>query len=253
MTLNETEIILGGLRLTHLSKDKVLELLLKESMEFKAAFVVTPNTGHLAHLRTDTKYQNAMKSALISVPDGWPLALLASIALRRQIGRISGSDLIFPLCELAARESLSVGFLGGEQGALEKASIFLKKKIPNLNILYLEPYPLAKNDDEIYQSKVVHEINQKGMNFLFVGLGCPKQEIFVNEILCGSNVGVILCIGAGIDFISGQKKRAPLFLQKLGFEWLYRMCQEPRRLARRYMRAFAETLLLVSKIVFKCF
>jgi exopolysaccharide biosynthesis WecB/TagA/CpsF family protein len=167
-------------------------------------------------------------------PDGqpvrWALNRLHRTGLR---DRVYGPELMMRLCRRAAKEGVPVYLYGGGPEVIEKLRDNLLEKYPALIVAGAEspPFrPLSPEEDEA----VVRRINESGAGIVFVGLGCPKQDHFAYEHRRRINA-VQVCVGAAFDFHAGNKKMAPRWMQRRGLEWLFRLCQEPRRLWRRYL------------------
>ena len=143
---------------------------------------------------------------------------------------------MFPrVCELASKKKYKVFLLGAKDGVAKEAAKRLEEKYEGLNIVgtHSPIFGFEKNKWEI--EGVINMINQSKPDILAVGLGAPKQEKFLYKYRELLKVPVSLAIGASIDFEAGNIKRAPIWMQKLGFEWLYRLLKEPKRMYKRYL------------------
>lgn len=197
--------------------------------------IVTPNVDHIVRYQKDHEFRKIYKSATLVFADGVPLIWASKILKTPLKEKISGSDMFPKICELAANKGYSVFFLGGRPGAADKAAAVLKSKFPNLNVcgIYCPPLGFEHNTDE--SAKIINLITNAKPDILFVGLGSPKQEkwIYYNKELI--KVPVSIGIGVSFEFIAGIVKRAPELFQKIGLEWFWRFCMEPRRLWKRYL------------------
>lgn len=201
----------------------------------KAFPVFTINLDHVVKLRRDTAFREAYERAPIVLPDGFPIVLTGRLQ-RRNVQRTTGSDLIEPLCEEAARRGLPILLYGSTFETLTKAARYLKSHHPDLEIagIYAPPNGLDVLSDQASES--IDFIRNSGARICFVALGAPKQEIFADRCAQQMDDGIaFLCIGAGLDFLAGQQRRAPKVFQKTGMEWLWRLMNNPRRLAKRYL------------------
>jgi N-acetylglucosaminyldiphosphoundecaprenol N-acetyl-beta-D-mannosaminyltransferase len=181
----------------------------------------------------DPDFQRIVNAADRVTPDGVPLVA----ALRRlgipQAQRVYGPTLTPIVCQHAAELGLAVGFYGGTSEVLDALARELLARFPKLKIpfAYAPPFrPLSEPED----AAIVEAIDAAGVEILFVGLGCPKQERWMaahRESLRCTMVGV----GAAFDFIAGAKSQAPRWMRRRGLEWLFRLLAEPRRLWRRYL------------------
>jgi len=182
--------------------------------------------------RDDPAFQRLVNAADLVTPDGMPLVW----ALRR-LGiagaeRVYGPELTPHVCAWAAAEGLQVGFYGGRPEVLEALVHNLVARFPGLRVAFAHSPPFAPPTPE-EDAQVVEAILDSGVQILFVGLGCPKQERWMaahREVLPCAMVGV----GAAFDFLAGCKPQAPRWMRDAGLEWLFRLASEPRRLWRRY-------------------
>lgn len=200
-------------------------------------FVVTPNVDHVVrlHKNTDAEFGKAYERASLILADGMPLVWASRLLKKPLKGRIAGSDLVEPLCERAAAKGKTVYFLGGSPEAAGKAEDRLMRKYPALKIAGSYSPPFGFEFDSVENGKIVRNINSAKPDYLFVALGSPKQEKWISGHIDEMNIKVALCVGAALDFLSGQVHRAPRGVRRIGFEWLWRLVQEPRRLGKRYL------------------
>lgn len=200
----------------------------------KNGYVVTPNIDHIVKLETDTNLQKVYRDADIILTDGKPMIWMSKLYGTPIKEKVSGSDLFPRLCELAAKKDYRVFLLGAAEGVAVKAAANLQKKFPGLIIAgtYSPPFGFEKDEAEI--AKIIDIVTAASPHILIVGLGCPKQENFIYQYRDALLVPVSLGLGASIDFEAGILKRAPKILADHGFEWLYRVAQDPKRMAKRY-------------------
>lgn len=199
----------------------------------ESRYVSICNVHSVVTTTRDVEFKIAVNNADMATPDGAPIAW----ALRR-LGypaqqRINGPDLMMRYLAEAERLDQVVFFYGSTEATLAKLRIALAKQFPLLRIggTYSPPFrPLTREEDE----KVVDMINASGAHVVFVGLGCPKQEKWMYDHR-GRVHAVMIGVGAAFDYHAGVIKRAPLWWQHNGLEWLYRLGSEPRRLFMRYM------------------
>lgn len=179
-------------------------------------------------------YSEIVNKGDLVVPDGMPLVWAQYLMGYSGARRIRGYDLTLELCAHAERTSMPVGFYGSSPSVLEATVSNLLLLYPKLNIVYKLSPPfreLTDNEDRA----IINEINASGAQLLFVGLGCPKQEIWMAKHRANLKC-VMVGVGAVFDFISGNKKHAPQWMQTIGLEWLFRFGTEPRRLWKRYLK-----------------
>lgn len=199
----------------------------------ESRYVCICNVHSAVTTTRDVEFKIAVNNADMSTPDGAPIAW----ALRR-LGhpsqeRINGPDLMMKYLAEAERLDQVVFFYGSTQETLARLRTALAKQFPLLRVggTYSPPFrPLSREEDEA----VVDMINDSGAHVVFVGLGCPKQEKWMADHKGRVNA-VMIGVGAAFDYHSGVLRRAPLWWQHNGLEWLYRLGSEPRRLFKRYM------------------
>lgn len=203
--------------------------------EGNGAYVVTPNVDHMIKLHQDDTFAKIYADADLILADGTPIMWFAKGFGTPLKEKVSGSDLFPRVCKMAADEKLSVFFLGGMEGVAKQAAKVLKRRYPTLSIVGIISPPFGFEKDETQMEEICKAIRDAGPDILFVGLGAPKQEKFFEAIKERVNVPVALHIGGSFDFVAGTIKRAPKWMSKIGLEWFYRMCKEPKRMFKRYM------------------
>jgi len=185
------------------------------------------------------------KAGLI-VPDGMPLVWLLKATGKNDVERVYGPDLMLKVCQQAAEERSSIFLLGGTSGQSKQLKTALQKKFPQIKIVGHVDTPLRPITKRKNQ-QIIKQINASRAQIIFVGLGCPHQERWMIDNLPNLKNGVAIGVGAAFDFITGSVKQAPRWLQNIGLEWLFRLAQEPRRLAYRYLVLNSLFILLVTK------
>lgn len=198
--------------------------------------IFTLNLDHLYKLKRQPLFRAAYASARFVTADGAPVAFLASLKGVR-VERTTGSDLVVPLSKAAAENRLPLYLFGTNADILERAARFLKHTVgPDLVIVGSSAPERDFDPDGAAADAAIDAITKSGARLCFVALGAPKQELFsARAVARGGQTGFV-CIGAGLDFLVGAQSRAPLFMQKCGLEWLWRLLKDPRRLAPRYAR-----------------
>jgi exopolysaccharide biosynthesis WecB/TagA/CpsF family protein len=179
------------------------------------------------------------------VPDGqpvrWALNLLYEARLK---DRVYGPNLTGKICERAATEGVPVYFYGSTQKTLELLRKKIKETWPTLQVAGMEPSKFRRLSIEEKQD-VVQRIRNSGASIFFVGLGCPRQEIFAFEFRQTLDMP-ILAVGAAFPFLAGSVSQAPVWMQNAGLEWLFRLVSEPKRLWRRYVYLNPAYLFLLA-------
>jgi N-acetylglucosaminyldiphosphoundecaprenol N-acetyl-beta-D-mannosaminyltransferase len=197
-------------------------------------YVVTPNAHHIVMLQKDADFRKVYQQARWVVPDGVSLLWAARFLSMPLSGRVNGTDLLESLCAMSANLGLKVFFLGGRPAAAQKAAAVLQQRHPTLEInTYCPPYGFHTDPQE--QERISAAIRAAAPDLLFVGLGAPKQELWIANHYQALNVPVSLGIGVSFELVSGMVTRAPQWMQNVGLEWFFRLLMEPRRLWQRYL------------------
>ncbi len=197
--------------------------------------LVTPNVDHIVRLSRDTEFVDAYRRASVVLADGMPVVWASRWLGRPLKERVTGSDLLPLVCGLAAEGGYSVYLLGAMPGVAETAIANLKRRFPGLRVAGCYSPPFGFERDEAENAAIIQRINTALPDILFLGLGPAKQEKWIARHVDALDIRLALCIGAGIDFLAGSVQRAPVWMQRSGLEWLYRLRREPQRLWRRYL------------------
>jgi N-acetylglucosaminyldiphosphoundecaprenol N-acetyl-beta-D-mannosaminyltransferase len=213
-------------------------------------FVISAVNAHFVNI---AQKHPALASFLfesdLNVADGVSL-VMASRFLRKQLPeRVTGIDLMIELCSLAARNGRSVYLLGGMEGAAEGARVTLQHRFPALRILGVDRPPMGREFEPNVVQAVRERITNARPDFLFVCMGVPRQEFWIEAFTRDLPVKVVMGNGAAFDVLAGFFQRPPVWVQKAGMEWFYRLAKEPQRLWKRYLIGnvqFAETVLAQS-------
>lgn len=224
----------GAVSLTHATWAELLEDIEVHLTEKRGFALATLNLDHIVKLKRDLAFREAYLAQTHVVADGNPIVWLSGMA-GREVELIPGSDAIRPLVEVAARTGRPIAFLGSTQETLDAAGKALKAEFPGLQIAAAIAPPYGFDPKGDAAAEALAEIEKSGAGLCLLALGAPKQEVLAarGRKLVPS-VGFV-SIGAGLDFISGQQKRAPEWVRRLALEWLWRMLSNPARLANRYM------------------
>lgn len=201
----------------------------------KGAAVYTPNVDHVMLVEHHEALRAAYASVELSVPDGMPVVWGARLLGHAVPERVSGSDLLMPVLERAALCDFGVYFFGANERTLQRARAALAVKLPALRVLgaacpQVDP-GAAVDAFEAWCAP----IRASGASLVVVALGAPKQELFIARARAGLPGVVFLALGAALEFLAGTQQRAPVWMQRTGFEWAYRLACEPQRLAHRYL------------------
>jgi N-acetylglucosaminyldiphosphoundecaprenol N-acetyl-beta-D-mannosaminyltransferase len=214
-------------------------------------FVVTPNVDHVLILQENAGLRRAYAEAALVVADGWPVVVASQLLRRPLPERVPGSDIVPAVFGAAhGRTPLRVFLLGAGKGVAERAQQRIHDRWHHVHVTgtYSPPFGFEKDPDE--NENILRRIEVASPDLLLVGLGAPKQELWVHQHRARIAARVALCIGATIDFIAGEKPRAPRWVQRVGFEWFHRMISEPKRLVPRYAKnAYVFPQLVVQELL----
>ncbi len=195
--------------------------------------VFTPNVDHVVVAEREPRLRAAYARCSLALADGQPLVWTSGLLGLRLPEKVSGSDILRPLFELAARRKYRVYLLGAAPGVVEEAARRLKDELGLEVCGFSAPHVrLLPGPDE---AAVVERVRVARPDLLLVFLGAPKSEIFLDRVRDQLVPAVAVSLGASLDFYVGRVRRAPRWMQRTGLEWLFRLLQEPRRLAKRYL------------------
>jgi N-acetylglucosaminyldiphosphoundecaprenol N-acetyl-beta-D-mannosaminyltransferase len=195
--------------------------------------VYTPNVDHVIQAESNVAFRGAYEHASLSLADGMPLVWVAGLLDCPLPGRVAGSDLLVPLMELAGRRSWSVYLMGGAPGVAEAAARLLAERF-GIRVAGWDA-PVIRSDGSDVTGDSIGRASAARADLVLVALGPPKQELWIHRASDALRPAVALGIGAGLDFLIGRHKRAPVWISAAGLEWMFRLIQEPRRLWRRYL------------------
>lgn len=193
----------------------------------------------------DESYRVIQNSALLALPDGKPLSVVSRKRGYPQAERVAGPDLMAEIFKASVQKGYCHYFYGSTQETLTALSNQLQEKYPGIRIEGMEAPPfreLTREED----AACIARINQAEADIVWVGLGAPKQEIWMYAHK-DSIKGLMIGVGAGFDFHAATVKRAPKWMQNIGMEWFYRLCQNPKRLWKRYVSTNWRFIRLLQK------
>lgn len=200
-------------------------------------YVVTPNVDHAVLFHENAQLRAAYRDSAMTLADGYPLVWASRWLGQALPERVPGSDLVPGLFTAWDQpRPLRIFLLGAGPGVALRAAERIRQQWPSVQTVdtYCPPLGFERSEEEC--ETILTRIAEVTPDVLVVGLGAPKQEIWVHRHQARIRAKVALCVGATIDFLAGEKKRAPRWMQKSGVEWLHRMCTDPKRLVKRYAR-----------------
>ncbi len=231
-----------GVGINTLNLDAATEIVLEAAHQNGFTGYVTVTGVHgVMESQADEKLRHIHNSSFLSTPDGMPMVWLGRWAGFPKMDRVYGPDLMAKVCRDGQQQGMRHYLFGGGDGVAEKLRSVLEKKFSKIQIVgtHTPPFRPLTEDEE---RALVAELKQLKPHFFWVGLSTPKQERFMHDFLekyardleeIGHGM-VFFGVGAAFDFHAGLVSQAPRWIQRSGFEWLYRLCMEPRRLFKRY-------------------
>lgn len=246
MCLTTQNII--GFPVTCLSFNEQMETILKWAHDRLTKVVCVCNVHMLVEAHWHSELGGVLERADLVTPDGMPIVWMIRQLGFKQQNRVAGLDILFAVCHLSQQQDVSVFFLGSEASILDQMRTKLEEEFPNLKIAGMEPLPfrpLTEEEDEA----VIQTINESGAGVVFLSLGCPKQEYWMDQHK-GKISAVMIGLGGAFPVYAGIHKRAPGWVREAGLEWLYRFIQEPKRLWRRYYSTIPPFIWLAFKQLF---
>lgn len=225
---------LGDLRVSLVDPDEAVQTIIGwAEARTRPRLVVTPNLSMFDVAARSEEFRSVMQAADLSLADGWPVAVAAGRRVGRRLSRTPGSGLLIPLFEAAADRGVAVGLLGGRnpQAAADRC----RADIPGLVVRVLDDHMHRSFDEEVL-ARMAKAAEEARAGLLVLAYGAPKQELLAWELSRRLSSGVLLCVGGGVDFISGDQRRAPGWMQRAGLEAFWRAFHDPRRIYPRYVR-----------------
>lgn len=250
------KITVLGIAFTKGSKKEILEYFWKKvKRSGKSFYIVTPNPEMVMKSREDKEFRDILNKAEIALVDGVGIVWAARFLGISALTRVTGVDFMDRLCHDSVEKAATIGFLGGRNGVAEKTAKCLKERYPGLRVVFVsdewgeEGFKKARKISESFGKTNGLDLENKSpqtidhIDILFVAFGFPKQEKWMSGNLGKVPVKSMMGVGGAFDYISGDVKRAPEQVRRLGLEWLYRLVQEPWRAKR--MLALPKFVLMV--------
>jgi N-acetylglucosaminyldiphosphoundecaprenol N-acetyl-beta-D-mannosaminyltransferase len=212
-------------------------------------FIVTPNVDHIVKLQHNTGLKRAYEKASLIVTDGRPVVWAASMLGEHIPEVVTGSDLVPSIFDFAHHHQIPIRvyLLGAMPGVAEHAKSMILARWTCVEVVGTHSPAFGFEKDADQCQSIIASINESQADVLVIGLGAPKQELWVTQFAPQLSVKVALCVGATIDFIAGEKARPPVWVRKIGMEWMHRMLSEPKRLGKRYFIDAVEFPVIVLK------
>jgi N-acetylglucosaminyldiphosphoundecaprenol N-acetyl-beta-D-mannosaminyltransferase len=224
-----------GVGISVLNLKTALAAIAEAVRERRKGYICVTGVHGVMEAQEDDAFKQILNAAFLCTPDGMPMVWAGKLKGHREMSRVYGPDLMLEVCAWSETTGAKHFFYGGAEGVAELLAGKLKARFPKLAVAgtYTPPFR-ALSAEEVRQLQLQVAAGQP--DILWVGLSTPKQEKFMAEFLPKLDVTLIVGVGAAFDFHSGRVRQAPRWMQRSGLEWFYRLCSEPRRLAKRYFR-----------------
>ncbi|WP_207494065.1 WecB/TagA/CpsF family glycosyltransferase [Aridibaculum aurantiacum] len=222
-----------------------LKNIIANALEHKSEYICVANVHMLVEAHNDPAFAEVLEKANVVTPDGMPLTWAMKLLYGFKQDRVAGMDLLPDLLLKAEDTQLPVFFYGGTKEMLDQTKQYLSVHFPKVDVAGMYSPPFRKLT-EAENDEVVKMINGSGAGLVFVALGCPKQEKWMASMK-GKIHAEMIGIGGALPVMVGMQKRAPLWMQKNGLEWLFRFSQEPKRLFKRYAVTNTQFIMLLIK------
>jgi N-acetylglucosaminyldiphosphoundecaprenol N-acetyl-beta-D-mannosaminyltransferase len=223
-----------GVGVSALTLTQTRDLVLGVRGQKQRGYISTCTVHGVGEARRDPAYRRILNRTWLTTPDGMPLVWLAHQAGHKDVTRVYGPDLMLAVCDAGRATGLRHFFYGGDPGVAAALQVSLGSRFPGLQVVGTHCPPYRPLTDQEF-SALQQEITACRPDVIWVGLGTPKQDEFMAATWDKLDAGVLIGVGAAFDFLSGRKKQAPRWMQRSGLEWLFRLGQEPSRLAYRYL------------------
>ena len=221
-----------GVNIAAINMEWLVEYLDKNLLDIKGDYICVSNVHTTVTSYEDASYCAVQNGGLMAIPDGGPLSTVGRRRGCKNMARTTRPSLMGEIFKISAKKGYRHYFYGSKQETLELLEKKLKENYPGIKIagMYSPPFrPLTEEEDKA----VIERINEANPDFVWIGLGAPKQEKWMAAHQ-GKIDGLMLGVGAGFDYYAENIKRAPMWMQKHNLEWVYRLVQDPKRLFKRY-------------------
>ena len=236
-----------GVNIAAVNMNSLLKFITSNLNKIKGEYICVSNV-HTTVMAYDNKdYLNVQNSSLLSIPDGGPLSSVGRKRGFSEMQRTTGPDFLDEILKISVEKKYRHYFYGSTEDTLKKMQSKIKEKYGDIYIVGMCSPPFRNLTDE-EDAQIIKDINNVNPDFVWVGLGAPKQENWMYEHKNRINA-LMVGVGAAFDYMAGNISRAPKWLQKLNLEWLYRLMQDPIRLFSRYL--YTNTKFLINAVLLK--
>lgn len=238
--LQHCEILKTNINVTNMSD--TIKYIGEHLNDLRGKYICISNVHTTVMAYENAEYRKIQNSAAMALPDGAPLSSYSRRRGYKQAQRVTGPDLMLELFAVSGEKGYRHYFYGATEETLQSMRKVIERDYPGMEIagMYAPPFRTLTPQED---AEIVEKINESRPDFIWIGLGAPKQEEWMYRHM-GQLQGVLIGVGAGFDYLAGYIKRAPRWMQKMSLEWLYRLLQDPRRLWRRYFTSNVKFICL---------
>lgn len=234
-----------GVNIAAVDMSWVLKYIVKNIKDLSGKYICVSNVHTTVMSYEDESYRDIQNGGVMAIPDGGPLSIIGRKRGHVNMARVSGPTLMGEIFKISAEKGYKHYFYGSTEDTLEKLKYKLYEKYPDIQIsgMYSPPFRAMSEEEN---KDIVEIINDSNSDFVWVGLGAPKQERWMS-IHQDKVKGLMIGVGAGFDYYADNIQRAPEWMQSNSLEWLYRLSQDPKRLFGRYLRTNTKFLWLLAR------
>lgn len=238
--LQHCEILKTNINVTNMSD--TIKYIGEHLDDLRGKYICVSNVHTTVMSYENEEYRKIQNSAAMALPDGAPLSSYSRRKGYKQAQRVTGPDLMLELFAISKEKGYRHYFYGATEETLQSMREVLERDYPGIEIagMYAPPFRALTSQED---AQIVAKINKSRPDFIWIGLGAPKQEEWMYQHM-GQLQGVLIGVGAGFDYLAGYIKRAPRWMQRMSLEWLYRLLQDPKRLWRRYFTSNVKFICL---------
>lgn len=224
-----------GVGLSVLNLKLALDAIARALAAKSKGYICVTGVHGVTEAQQDPQFRSILNGSFLNTPDGMPMVWMGKLDGHREMDRVYGPDLMLLVCEYARDHGYSHFLYGGGEGVAQELRQKLAAKFPGIKIVgtYTPPFrPL----NETEETELIRTVSEMKPDIFWVGLSTPKQEKFMAKYKDKLDTTLMFGVGAAFDFHAGRVRQAPRWMQRSGLEWFFRLCCEPRRLWRRYLR-----------------
>ena len=238
--LQHCEILKTNINVTNMSD--TIKYIAGHLDDLRGKYICVSNVHTTVMSYENEEYRKIQNGAAMALPDGAPLSSYSRRKGYKQAQRVTGPDLMLELFAISKEKGYRHYFYGATEETLQSMKEVLERDYPGIQIagMYAPPFRVLTPQED---AQIVAKINESRPDFIWIGLGAPKQEEWMHQHM-GQLQGVLIGVGAGFDYLAGYIKRAPRWMQRMSLEWLYRLLQDPKRLWRRYFTSNVKFICL---------